>query len=165
MNNGVWVTNIQSLHNSSFVHVSLVFYKRKRRDKIIGLSICWRHKVFSDCSRGGSFYEPKMPSFHCSRNMSRLKKIAFSVILIFNLLLCRTVGCHYFTYVVDNIILVMITLMAKTLWYFFYILISACQTPLCKLGCQNGFEKDENGCEICKCKGGKAQILISYVRW
>jgi len=43
--------------------------------------------------------------------------------------------------------------------------VPACPLALCKMGCPNGFEKDENGCQICKCKkadkcAGRPMCLI-----
>ena len=34
---------------------------------------------------------------------------------------------------------------------------------MCKLGCPNGFEKNEHGCEICKCKKCKEQKMCYLI--
>ena len=34
----------------------------------------------------------------------------------------------------------------------------------CKMYCKNGFEKDTNGCEICKCKGEKFLFLFNFIK-
>ena len=43
--------------------------------------------------------------------------------------------------------------------------ISACSLAKCLMLCPNGFEKNEHGCEICKCKGGKAQWNKLCITW
>ena len=39
-------------------------------------------------------------------------------------------------------------------------LVKKCKTLRCKMYCKDGFEKDENGCNICKCKLPSKGVLI-----